>query len=898
MLITSALAGFAPQPVLAQTSSATQRSYAIPAQPLADALAAFGHQSGLDVSASPSVTNGKTSTAVAGDLSSSEALGQLLAGTGLTFRFVSATGVTIEPAPQAAEGSVTLGPVRVQGEGSGRGGGTVRQPADTRGTYTVPVTSSATKLDLAIKDTPQVVNVITRQRIEDQNLTQVADVIAQAPGISVMQQGVPGAGRIQYYSRGFPVTNVMLDGVVTTGAGNRDFDLWSVLDTAIYDRVEFVQGSTGLATGAGDPSASVNFVRKRPTEELLAEAKLHYGSWERIRGEVDLSSPLNGAGTLRGRVVGAYQQGDTWQDRVKSKTGTLYGIVEADPTENLMLTAGLLWTKIRVDDAVPFGMNPAGNLGPGGNPFPIISLGRSFNPATQWTYAEIEMLNPFAKAEWRFAEDWRLNVGYMFSKISQDRMYGGIGQYFYDPTANTASYSYGRVNVDGRIHNVDASITGKFHLFGREHDVVAGFSGYWGTMNNPMYMAIGTGAAPSTIAISGWNNGNQPLPTMGSPELIPGTGIPNPFDDLMNDVGAISQLKEKQYAGYFGARLRPVDHVSLVFGGRLNRWERSGRMWVPDLESVITPPFELKLVPQDLNTYSSKVSGKFTPYAGVVFAATPNITAYVSYAGIERANIDWETGTWFEDFEGNPLPPVRGNTIEIGAKAAVFDGRLNIQLAAYRMKQRNLADTFSEEARQAAIAAGGCPPGPNPLNIAGIGRYCAIPGKGYVSKGIDFSLSGQLTPRVNLSASYSYLHSKRAETGYQSCSGFGASGGGDASTGSYGGGAGFPCPEHTVKLFGTYQATDDLTLGGGAIWKSATKSSYPNGVGGLHPDAIRDQGSYAVVDLMARYRLNRRITISANIYNLFDETYLSSSDGLGGFWGAPRNVMFSLGFRY
>ena len=885
LLLTSALSGIMTAPV-AYAQSAGQRTYSIPAQPLADALTAFGNQSGLDVNTSPELVAGKTSAAVSGDLSSGEALSRLLAGTGLTFKFISATGITLERIPQSADGAVTLGPVRVQGEGSGRGGGTVRQPADTRGTYTVPVTSSATKLDLAIKDTPQVVNVITRQRIEDQNLTQVADVIAQAPGISVMQSGVPGAGRIQYYSRGFPVTNVMLDGVVTTGAGNRDFDLWSVLDTAIYDRVEFVQGSTGLATGAGDPSGSVNFVRKRPTEELLAEAKVQYGSWERIRGEVDLSSPLNSAGTIRARVVGAYQQGGTWQDRVETKTGTAYGIVEADPTDNIMLTAGLLWTKIRVDDAVPFGMNAAGG---GGNmqqnPFPIIGLGRSFNPATQWTYGEIEMLNPLAKAEWRFADDWRLNVSYMFSKVSQDRMYGGIGQRYYQPSSNNASYTFGRVNVDGRIHNIDASLSGKFHLLGQEHDIVAGFSGYWGSMDNPIYGAIGTGGAPSELAISAWNNGNQPLPTMGSPELIPGSGIANPFNELMHAVGARTELKEKQYAGYFGARLRPVDHVSLVLGGRFNRWERSGRMWVPDVMSLLTPPNELKLVIQDQNTYSSTVSGKFTPYAGIIFDVTNSITAYASFAAIERANIDWENGTWYEDVDGNALPSIRGNTLEIGLKAGLFDDRLNVQLTGYRMKQKNLAE----------IVRVGCPPGPSPLNISGIGRFCATPGEGYISEGIDFSLSGQITSELNLSASYSYLHQEFRATGNRSCAGV-LRGDGMARGAT---GFSFACPEHIVKLFGTWQATDALSLGGGATWKSATKHGAPR-LG--NPDFYRaiDQGSYAVVDLMARYRLSSRVTVSANIHNLFDKTYLTSVGGNvdGGFWGAPRNVMIAVGFKY
>lgn len=63
----------------------------------------------------------------------------------------------------------------------------------------------------------------------------------------------------------------------------------AILDTAIYDRVEVIRGATGLMTGAGNPSATVNMVRKRPTREFQASVKGSAGSWENGRGEMDVS---------------------------------------------------------------------------------------------------------------------------------------------------------------------------------------------------------------------------------------------------------------------------------------------------------------------------------------------------------------------------------------------------------------------------------------------------------------------------------------------------------------------------------------------------------------------------------------------------------------------------------
>lgn len=60
-----------------------QRSFDIPAQPLAGALAAFGQQSGMQVSVSADVAQGVASRGVSGTMTPIEALDRLLAGTGI-----------------------------------------------------------------------------------------------------------------------------------------------------------------------------------------------------------------------------------------------------------------------------------------------------------------------------------------------------------------------------------------------------------------------------------------------------------------------------------------------------------------------------------------------------------------------------------------------------------------------------------------------------------------------------------------------------------------------------------------------------------------------------------------------------------------------------------------------
>jgi len=63
----------------------SSRHFDINAKPLAGALMEFGEQSGLTVVAPTTLTAGKKASDVRGELTSTEALGRLLKGSGLTF---------------------------------------------------------------------------------------------------------------------------------------------------------------------------------------------------------------------------------------------------------------------------------------------------------------------------------------------------------------------------------------------------------------------------------------------------------------------------------------------------------------------------------------------------------------------------------------------------------------------------------------------------------------------------------------------------------------------------------------------------------------------------------------------------------------------------------------------
>ncbi|OAH47912.1 hypothetical protein AYJ70_05880 [Pseudomonas monteilii] len=226
------------------------------------------------------------------------------------------------------KGAVTLGSTTISSKGLG-------EVTEDTGAYTTGRMASATKLPMSLRATPQSVTVITRQRIEDQSLANLNEVVQNTPGLTLRRTGPE---RSSYYARGLSLDNIMYDGLPTSlDSSQVSQDLLSA-DMAMYDRVEVVRGATGLMQGAGNPSAAINLIRKLPTREFQASMEGSMGTWDRYRTEVDVGGALNDTGSVRGRMVTAHQTGNSYCDTLDNERSLFYGIMEADLNDNTTLS--------------------------------------------------------------------------------------------------------------------------------------------------------------------------------------------------------------------------------------------------------------------------------------------------------------------------------------------------------------------------------------------------------------------------------------------------------------------------------------------------------------------------------------------------------------------------------
>ncbi len=531
------------------------------------------------------------------------------------------------PAAAASAAVATLPAVTVKAA-------TPRATTEGTGSYTTESTATATGLNLSVRDTPQSVSVVTRQRIDDQAMTTVADALRNTIGVSIKPAD---RGRNSVSARGFDITNFQFDGV-PTATGNVGLE---TLNTAIYDRVEVVRGATGLLNGAGDPSAAVNLVRKHADSRVFTgELSAELGSWNQRTATVDLSTPLTANGAVRARFVANVSRQDAFIDLENTRNSVVYGVIDADLTPDTRLSLGaseqrdkrngVLWASL------PYWYADGTRT----------DWDRSKTTATRWNQWDTVDRTAFATLEHRLSTGWVLRGDLSAHRQKEDSKLLWL---WGDPDRATGLGLLGtpyHYLTKPRQTHVNVSATGPFSLLGREHEL------HVGVMRSKLK--------------DGWTNRD----TLGpDPDALPDF---NTWDGSYAEppMGAryVGSAGETTQSAVYGvARLQLADPLKLIVGARVSNWRRD------EQAAVWTPA-----------AYTIEHNGVVTPYAGLVVDVNPQLSAYASYTDIFKPQDS-------RDRNGDYLDPLQGKSYEAGLKAELLGGRLNASGAVFRTEQSNFA---------------------------------------------------------------------------------------------------------------------------------------------------------------------------------------------------------------
>ncbi|MCB5186484.1 TonB-dependent siderophore receptor [Methylobacillus caricis] len=515
----------------------------------------------------------------------------------------------------------TLPEIQVKAEN-----GTEPKASETTKSYTVKSSETATRLNTSLKETPQSISVITRQLIDDFKLTSINDVLDMSTGIKVERAETD---RTYYTARGSDITNFQIDGL---GVPFPDGLLIGDIDTAVYDRIEVLRGATGLLSGTGNPSATINFIRKRPTADFQAKVDLTVGSWDKRRIDADLSGPLNAAGNVRARLVLSNQNRHSYLDRYSQERNVAYGIIEADITDNTTVALGHTYQQNDTNSPM------WGSL-------PLLysdntrrHYSRSASTSPDWSYWNTTNNITFAELTHLFNNGWKLktqltrkemtgNAKLLYVYMNEDRVTGTglIGW----PGAYRDSYKE-------LIADVYAS--GPFTLGGREHELVIGSN--W---SRSTYDEHEKAAYYGTTDLTSFDS----IGDLPQPAWIPG------------DFGSFDIKRLNSYAA---VKFNLSDRWKLTSGANLLSYEYTGISYGEERET--------------------KAHDKVTPYLGAVFNLNDQHSLYASYTGIYNPQTKL-------DRTFTPLAPLQGKNYEIGIKSELLQ-HLNTSFSIFRNEQENL----------------------------------------------------------------------------------------------------------------------------------------------------------------------------------------------------------------
>lgn len=608
----------------------------IAGQSLSNALTELGMQTNLQILYSPDQVAGIKSRAVSGSLEPSDALAALLKGTGISFQ-ISGNTVTLV---SGGGSSLQLGATTISGQALGL-------TTEDTGSYTTGATTTATKLPLTIRETPQSVTVITRQQMDDRGVQSVGDALRNTPGVTAQKYD---SDRTEFSARGFAITNFQYDGVNIPYDGVYGENPNNSDDAASLDHIEVIKGATGLMTGSGDPSATVNLIRKKPTKDFKASVSATAGYWDNYRTEGDISGSLNDSGSVRGRFVGALQDKDSYIDHYSQKKDLFYGILEADLTDDTLLTLG-----VDKSSATPRGSSWTGNspyFTDGGR----TDFSRSFNPGADWSRRDFDSVTYFSSLEQALANDWKFKASFDQKTTDHDTQLASASGGYADRATGEGNFLYWGRWEGHRVQNTaDVSVSGPFSLGGREHELVAGFMASHSRQTGATYDTSAFELVPGSIY--DWNGSlpKQDFPKNGKYERT-----------------------QSQNGLYLATRLRPTDDLSFILGSRLSTFKyNEDYSYYPG--GTLT------------DTHASyKEHGVVTPYAGVVYDLNDTYSVYGSYTKIYQPQIN-------KDINGSTLAPVEGDSYETGLKAAYFEGKLNASLAFFRIEQDNVAQSVGTD---------------------------------------------------------------------------------------------------------------------------------------------------------------------------------------------------------
>lgn len=519
------------------------------------------------------------------------------------------------------------------------------EPKTAQDGYVTKQAGTATKTDTPLREIPASVNVVPKQVIADQAITNLSDALENVPGVRSNNNELEG---YNFKIRGFDSLFTFRNNLGVPGDSNP-----SGFDMANVERIEVLKGPASILFGRAEPGGVINIVTKEPLAERRYVVEQQIGSYDHYRTTWDFSTPLTEVPGLAYRVSGAYQNNGSFRKFQGGERVLVAPVVSYRPTEwtDFTVDGQFLGQRAQSDIGVPtIGSAPA-NL-----PF-----SRSFQEAND-PRDRIDSFSIGYRFRQNLDENWKVTNRFLYAAMptSEKSMVSLFCSYPFcvDSADMRTLPRIGEYQaLSGETFSTNIDVEGKFTTFGAKHDFLFGLD--YSNSNFDYYFGD-SGSAPS---IDIYNP-------------IYGTVSPDTYWAAMAGTGFKSHSSNvrRQKGMYVQDQITALDDKAhLLLGVRYD---------VADFTQARASVSKDAAIAARLKA-PTRVDTAWSPRFGLVYDLLPQASVYGSYSRSFGAS----NGA---DALGVSLPPQRGEQWEVGVKAEPFDG-LTATLAFFQITKSGIS---------------------------------------------------------------------------------------------------------------------------------------------------------------------------------------------------------------
>jgi len=686
------------------------------------------------------------------------------------------------------------------------------------------VSITATKTEQALSDSPASVTVISNDELKQRNVSRVSDALLMVPGLSMgtplngqMSQGT-GAGGFTLRGMNASRTAVLVDGIPLVDGFASKVDFRTVL-TDDVDRIEVVPGGFSSLYGSSAIGGVINIITKKSSKP---ETVVRY---------------KKGFDDAEGNDFAFYHR-STYENGI----GIVLGAGKEDRTgyvnEFLVKTPGTAAGATPVTGGIPTTTNTG---------VPAYVVGDKGEMAWTQKNAKLKLsydLNPKSKIYG--------GVSYNVYKTNQ----GDYHSYLYDLSGNPVTGN-SSMSIDGS-NKVSLSESDFANTSPLEQSSTRTYIGYEGTLGNKYdtkfevakakitnwYTEKGAGATFYSGAGTKKDNPSEALDALaqlsfglnGSNYLTAGLNQRNTelnrkvytLTDWRNEDSTAGSATEGAHgksstsSAFLQDEITLSDAFTVYFGGRYDRWETEG-----DNFKIGTGAYE--------NTFKTRTDSAFSPKLSLVYLPSDEVTLRGSVGKSFRAPDNYELyGTLYccgKYYQSSPdLKPETATTYEIGGEwRPTFDTKTVLSL--YQTTLKDMIYTKSIDATHTEKANAG---------------------EAQV-RGIELSMSSNLTSWLNIDMAYSYIKSKILKN------------------------------DADPSTVGNQMAQTPMHMWSGALaskygnWSGLIETKYSDKVYSSESNTEKTEGvfgsydSYWMTNAKIDYQINKGVKASLSVNNLTDE---------------------------